>query len=223
MSLVLDAATERPAAIYGAALNHRRLQAALAAEFEQAPYQRPPQAPVLFIKPRNTVSAAGAPIPFPADADAVYAGGALGVRIARDACRVSAADALSHVGGYAVVNEVSLAETSFYRPAIQAKCRDGFCPIGPEAGPDAINPQRVQVRTYINGALAETNDSADWLRGVAQLIADVSQFLTLYAGDLLIVATPPRNARLRPGDTVAVEIDGIGRLENIVAAEEDIQ
>ncbi|UGA37105.1 hypothetical protein JOS77_23650 [Chromobacterium haemolyticum] len=64
MSLVLDAATERPAAIYGAALNHRRLQAALAAEFEQAPYQRPPQAPVLFVKPRNTVSASGAP-PFP--------------------------------------------------------------------------------------------------------------------------------------------------------------
>lgn len=220
MPLASLAMEQRPAAVYGAALNHRRLQQALAADFEQPPYQGPPRAPVLFVKPRNTLSAAGAPIPCPAS-DAVYAGGALAVRIARDACRVNAADALSHVGGYAVVNEVSLAETSFYRPAIQAKCRDGFCPIGPEAGPDAIDPQRVQVRTYVNGALVETNDSADWLRGVAQLIADVSQFLTLYAGDLLIVATPPRGARLRPGDTVAVEIDGIGRLENIVTAEEE--
>ncbi|WP_293764687.1 fumarylacetoacetate hydrolase family protein [uncultured Aquitalea sp.] len=210
--------------VYGVALNHRSLLDAMAAAFEDAPYKAPPQAPVLFIKTSNTGIGHLEPIPFPADAERIQAGGALGVVIGKRARKVLAENALAHVAGYTVVNEVSLPETSFYRPAVKAKCRDGFCPAGPLIVPaDGIDPQTLEARTYVNGQLKETNRCADLARGVAQLIADVSEFMTLEAGDMLIAGTPLRTVDLTPGDVVSVVIDGVGRLENPVIAEGSLQ
>ncbi|SCK16500.1 fumarylacetoacetate hydrolase family protein [Vogesella sp. LIG4] len=207
--------------VYGAALNHRSLAESLAAAFEDAPYKTAPRAPVLFIKTSNTQIGHGAAIPFPAGVARIQAGGALGVVIGKQARKVAAAEALQYVEGYTVVNEVSLPEDSFYRPAVRAKCRDGFCPIGPWLVPAAgINPAELEVETYVNGALRETNRCADLLRSVPQLIADVSAFMTLEPGDLLIAGTPLRSVDLQPGDVVTVAIAGIGRLENPVIAEE---
>lgn len=206
--------------VYGVALNHRSLIEAFKHKFDDTPYKTAPKTPVLFIKPGNTRIGHGAAIPFPAGIDRIQAGGALGVVIGQRARKVSEAEALNYVGGYTLVNEVSLPEDSFYRPAIKAKCRDGFCPIGPWlVDAAAINPNVLTVRTYVNGELRETNDTRDLVRGVAQLIAEISQFMTLEPGDLLIAGTPLRTVDLKPGDTVAVEADGIGRLENPVVLE----
>lgn len=210
--------------VYGVALNHRSLLEKLEADFQQAPYQKAPATPVLFIKPRNTHAGHGCAIALPTQAGKVFAGGALGVVIGKVASKVSAEQALEHVAGYTVVNEISLEESSFYRPAVKAKCRDGFCPMGPwQVDAAAIDPLQVEIRSYVNGQLAETNHSRDWLRSVPQLIAALSQFMTLQPGDLIIPATPLRQLEIHPGDTVAVEIDGIGRLENRLIAEESAQ
>lgn len=207
--------------VYGVALNHPSLLNALADEFKQPPYQQPPQAPVLFIKTRNTLIGHGAAIPFPARVGRILAGGALGVIIGKQARKVTLAQAMAHVGGYTVVNEISLLEDSFYRPAVKAKCRDGFCPVGPKIVPASeLDPQTLSVRTYVNGELRETHHCADLLRSVPQLIADISDFMTLEAGDLLICGTPLRQAYLQAGDQVSVVIDGIGQLDNPVVAEE---
>src|SRR5690606_14450553 len=117
--------------VYGTLLNYQGALAALADAIHNPPYAEPPKAPILYLKPPNTWIGYGKPIPVPAAAGAVEIGAALGVVIGRTACRVSAADALDHVRGYTIVNDVTLPHTSIYRPPIRQRCRDGFCPIGP--------------------------------------------------------------------------------------------
>ena len=148
-------------------------------------------------------------------------GPALGVVIGQDASRLSVADALKHVAGYTIVNEVSLPEDSYYRPAVKAKCRDGFCPFGPKLVPasQVANPDALGLRLFVNGELRQHNNTANCVRTVAQLIAEISEFMTLHAGDILITGTPEGRVDVQPGDRVDIEIDGLGKLTNYIVAE----
>jgi 5-oxopent-3-ene-1,2,5-tricarboxylate decarboxylase/2-hydroxyhepta-2,4-diene-1,7-dioate isomerase len=176
---------------------------------------------VLFIKTSNTRNGHDQPVLFPAGVERLQPGPALGVVIGKDASRVSAADAMDYVAGYCIVNEFSLPEDSYYRPAVKAKCRDGFCPIGPELVPASqiANPNALGIRLLVNGELRQQNNTANWVRNIPQLIAELSEFMTLHKGDVLITGTPEGRVDVQPGDTVAVEIDGLGRLVNTVVAE----
>ena len=209
--------------VFGIALNDKALYAGLEAAFSDKPYVKPPTRPVLHIKTANTHIGYGAAIPAPADGTPIYAGPSLGIVIGKRATRVSEADALAFVGGYTVVNEVSLAEISFYRPAVKAKCRDGFCPIGPVVvdAADIGDTSNLTIKTFINGQLSHTTSTDQLRAGVAELVSYLSSFMTLEAGDLIIAGTPERTAALalKAGDTVAIEIDAIGRLENPVVTE----
>lgn len=207
--------------LFGVALNYRGLLQSHLQQFEQPPYQQPPVKPVLFIKTPNTRNSHGLPVIFPKDVERLQPGPALGVVIGRTASRVSPAEAMRHVAGYTIVNEFSLPEDSYYRPAVKAKCRDGFCPIGPELVPadKVADPGALELRLYINGVLCQTGNTADWVRGIPELIAELSEFMTLYEGDVLITGTPEGRVDVKPGDEVTVEIDGLGRLVNTVAAE----
>lgn len=113
--------------LFGVALNYKGLLDSRLPEFQQPPYQKPPVKPVLFIKTPNTRNEHDAPVLFPRGVERLQPGPALGVVIARDASRVKEEEAMAHVAGYVIVNEFSLPEDSYYRPAVKAKCRDGFC------------------------------------------------------------------------------------------------
>lgn len=219
MSSALDKAAA--GTLFGVALNYQGLLRSRLEEFQQPPYQKPPVKPVLFIKTANTRNGHGLPVVFPAGVERLQPGPALGVVIGKDASRVSEAEAMSHVAGYLIVNEFSLPEDSYYRPAVKAKCRDGFCPIGPELVPASqiANPNALGIRLLVNGELRQQNNTANWVRNIPQLIAELSEFMTLHAGDVLITGTPEGRVDVQPGDIVAVEIDGLGRLVNTVVAE----
>jgi len=207
--------------IYGVALNDRRLFAERLDEFNQPPYQKPPQKPVLFIKTPNTRNHDGGQVVQPCG-ERLQPGPTLGVVIGRDASRVKAADALSHIAGYVIGNEFSLPEDSYYRPAVKAKCCDGFCALGamvPVA--DVPDPSQLGIRLRVNGELQQSGSTADWVRPLPQLIEEITEFMTLYAGDVLLTGTPPGRVDVVPGDTVVVEIDGLGQLTNSIVAEED--
>lgn len=219
MSSALDKAAA--GTLFGVALNYQGLLRSRLEEFQQPPYQKPPVKPVLFIKTANTRNGHGLPVVFPAGVERLQPGPALGVVIGKDASRVSEAEAMSHVAGYLIVNEFSLPEDSYYRPAVKAKCRDGFCPIGPELVPASqiANPNALGIRLLVNGELRQQNSTANWVRNIPQLIAELSEFMTLHAGDVLITGTPEGRVDVQPGDIVTVEIDGLGRLVNTVVAE----
>ncbi|WP_223552498.1 fumarylacetoacetate hydrolase family protein [Pseudomonas sp. BF-R-01] len=207
--------------LFGVALNYQGLLKQRLAEFEQPPYQKPPIKPVLFIKTPNTRNQHGAEVVHPGHGERLQPGPALGVVIGRTASRVSPVEALNYVAGYTIVNEFSLPEDSYYRPAVKAKCRDGFCAIGPELVPTSqlADPHSLAVTLYVNGEIRQQNNTANFVRGVPQLIAEISEFMTLHEGDVLITGTPEGRVDVQPGDTVEVEISGLGRLVNHIVAE----
>lgn len=211
--------------LFGVALNYQGLLQQHLAAFHEPPYKQPPIKPVLFIKTPNTRNVHGGAVIHPGAAVQLQPGPALGVVIGKDASRVTEAEALDHVAGYTIVNEFSLPEDSYYRPAVKAKCRDGFCAIGPELiAPSAIaDPHLLSLKLFVNGQLVQENSTANLVRGIPQLIAEISEFMTLYAGDVLITGTPEGRVNVQPGDQVEIEIGGLGRLSNSIVAQEEVQ
>lgn len=191
--------------VFSVALNHRSQLDAWDQAFRSAPYQTPPKTPVWFIKPRNTHLINGGSIPFPAG-ETVQSGATLAVVIGTTARKVPVAKVADYVAGYALANDVSLPETSFYRPAIKAKCRDGFCPLG-EVVP-LNNVDRLEIVTEINGVEQDRWSTADLVRSVPELIAAISDFITLQPGDAVLIGTPHQRVEIKPGDRVTVRAVG---------------
>jgi 5-oxopent-3-ene-1,2,5-tricarboxylate decarboxylase/2-hydroxyhepta-2,4-diene-1,7-dioate isomerase len=207
-------------AVYGALLNHCSALAELGERASLPPYGAAPRTPVLYVKPRNTLARSGDRVEIPAGVEDLEAGACLGLVIGRIACKVSLEEALDHVAGYLIVNDVSVPHQSFYRPSIRFKARDGFCPLGPAvADRRAIaNPDALVIRTYVGGVLMQTSTTADLVRPAAQLLRDVTEFMTLAPGDVLAVGVARPPPRVRAGETVDIHIDGIGTLSNPFAA-----
>jgi 5-oxopent-3-ene-1,2,5-tricarboxylate decarboxylase/2-hydroxyhepta-2,4-diene-1,7-dioate isomerase len=207
--------------VYGTLLNHRDALAALGDAVHQPPYKAPPRAPVLYIKPRHCLAGHGAAVEVPADAQALEVGAQLGIVIGREACRVREAEALAHVAGYTVCSDLSVPHGSYYRPSLRFKARDGFLPLGPWvlAARHLPQPDALEVVVQIDGREAQRYASAGMQRGVAKLIADVSEFMTLSPGDLLMLGAGPAAPLARAGQTVRITIEPIGTLEHRLVAE----
>lgn len=203
--------------LFGVALNYQGLLRSRLAEFNEPPYQQPPLKPVLFIKTPNTRNGDGQPVVMPAG-ERLQPGPALGVVIGKSASRVAERDALAHVAGYVIVNEFSLPEESYYRPAVKAKCRDGFCALGSEVI-ELADPHALTLKLLVNGEVRQENTTANFVRSVPRLIAELSEFMTLHEGDVLITGTPEGRVDVQPGDEVSVEISGLGRLTNHIVAQ----
>jgi 5-oxopent-3-ene-1,2,5-tricarboxylate decarboxylase/2-hydroxyhepta-2,4-diene-1,7-dioate isomerase len=206
--------------VVGALLNFKGAWAAMEPAMFQAPHHKPPVHPVLYLKPANTWRGPAEVIVLPPDVEAVEMGATLGVVMGRAASRVGAQAALSYVGGYRIVNDVTVPHAAVLRPPLKQKCRDTFCPMGPVIDAAKVTrPDALTIRVFVNGELRLTNSTANLIRGVGRLIADVSEFMTLDTGDVLLVGVPENPPLARAGDRVAIEIDGLGRLENTLARE----
>jgi 5-oxopent-3-ene-1,2,5-tricarboxylate decarboxylase / 2-hydroxyhepta-2,4-diene-1,7-dioate isomerase len=202
--------------VYGALLNHRTALQALGDAVSRPPYNGAPQAPVLYIKPRNTLAADGEPVAVPRGVAELEIGASLGLVIALPSVRLPESHALEHVAGYLIVNDVSVPHSSYYRPSIPFKARDGFCPLGPRVVPRAAiaNPDALTIRVYIDGELKQATTTSQLVRPVAKLLADVTEFMTLMPGDVLAVGVAAPAPRIRSGQRAGIEIEGLGRLEN---------
>jgi 5-oxopent-3-ene-1,2,5-tricarboxylate decarboxylase / 2-hydroxyhepta-2,4-diene-1,7-dioate isomerase len=202
--------------VYGALLNHRTALQALGDAVNQPPYQGAPRAPVLYIKPRNTLVASGEPVVVPAETAELEIGASVGLVIGLPACRLSPENALEHVAGYLIVNDISVPHLPYYRPSIRFKARDGFCPLGPRvvARAAVASPDALTIRVYVDGTLQQAASTSELVRPVARLLADVTEFMTLAPGDVLTVGVAAPAPRVRTGQQARIEIDGLGALEN---------
>jgi len=206
--------------VYGTLLNFRAALDRLGDAVHQPPYKAPPKAPILYIKPRNTIAADGDAVIVPLDADELEVGPSLGLVIGRTACRVTEAHALDVVGGYVVVNDVSVPHASYYRPSLRYKCRDGFCPVGAPVDRSAIaTPNALTLRVQVDGVDVLRASTSELVRPVERLLADVSEFMTLVPGDILMIGVPADAPRVRAGQHTRITIDGIGTLSNHYVAE----
>lgn len=207
--------------VYVALLNHRTAVEAIAGVASRPPHNGLPKAPVLFIKPRNTLALSGEPIEVPAGEHELEVAAMLGLVIGSTACRVAEARAHEHIAGYVIVNDISVPHPNYYRPSVRYKARDGFCPLGPRAAaPDEVgDPDKLAIHTYVDGALIQTTSTSQLIRPTARLLADVTEFMTLAPGDVLALGASAPAPRARAAQTVAIEIDGIGRIENRLVPE----
>jgi len=190
-----------------------------------------PENPVIFMKPTTALTNPGDPIPLPAACargPEVDYEAELTVVIGRTAKNVSEAQALDYVLGYTCANDISARKWQKHGGGgqwIRGKSFDGFCPLGPVlvTADEIPDPQALDIRCLLNGEAMQTGHTSDMIFSVAELIAYLSRDTTLLPGTLILTGTPPGVgfARKPPvfladGDSVCVEIQAIGSLENPV-------
>ena len=214
----LPPVTDQP--VVCVALNYAGHYNGLAAGFNQPPYKQPPRQPVFFIKPPNTLTGHLGDVPCPGSVDHVYTGAGLAFVIGLPASRVKRDQWLDHVGGYTIFNDFSLAEDSYLRPPVTAKCPDGFGPVGPYIvdRDEIADPHNLAIRTYVNGALKQTASTADLRLDIPAIIEALTEFMTLSPGAVVVSGFPAGRVAVKPGDEVKVEIEHIGFLANRVVS-----
>ncbi len=185
-----------------------------------------PSVPIIFSKVPESVVGPGDAIRIPAAVStAIDYEAELAVIIGRGGKSIRAADALQHVWGYTIVNDITARDwQSRHQQWHMGKSFDTFCPMGPWlVSADECDGTRTRVRCYVNGEERQNASTTDLIFDIPTLIETLSAGITLYPGDVIATGTPvgvgigfkpPRY--LQPGDQVRVEIDGIGALENPV-------
>jgi len=206
--------------VFAVALNHRSQTEKWDEAFSQSPYKTPPKTPVWFIKPRNTQRQSGDCIALP-EQHQTFSGATLAVVMGKTTRKVAVDDAPAYIAGFALANELSLAEESFYRPAIKAKCRDGFCPIGDVVALGDVSA--LDIITEVNGVVKQSWSTSDLHRNAAELIAALSDFATLQPGDVILLGTPQQRIPLNAGDIVTVKARGLPTLTNLFTDQQTIQ
>lgn len=210
----------RDGTVYGALLNDRATLERLAPQFDGAPYKAAPKAPVLYIKSRNTYAADGAVVEIPADPGVVRIDATIGLVIGRPARQVPAAEAMSHVAGLVIVSDLTLPHENYYRPAVVQRNRDGFCPMSEVLqGQPGFDLDQAALGVRVNGQQAYERSFATLLRPAAQLIADVTEFMTLAEGDVLLLGPGEGSPVGRAGDRVTITVPRLGELSHSLAEE----
>jgi 5-oxopent-3-ene-1,2,5-tricarboxylate decarboxylase / 2-hydroxyhepta-2,4-diene-1,7-dioate isomerase len=181
---------------------------------------RRPAVPSYFLKPPSTLNGHRGVVRRPAGTRFLNYEGELAVVVGERMHGVGIDDALAYVDGYTCANDVGLHD---FRHAdrgamLRVKGQDGFLPLGPELVPAAeFDPEDFTLRTYVNGEVVQEGGASDLLFSVAYQLADLCRLITLEPGDVVLTGTPAHSRPMEPGDTVEVEIDGIGRLTNTIA------
>lgn len=203
--------------IYGVILNSQRALDHLGAALNEAPYKAPPSAPVLYVKPAITVAGPGVAVDLPAGAEHVCVSATLGLIIGQTTRNVSVADANEHIAGFRIASDLHLPITDHYRPAFEARCRDGFLPLGqPLEWNDKFDVSTLDIRVYVNERQVHDRRLDDMVRSPQQLLAEVSAFMTLQPGDLLLLGPPHDPPTAGPGTRVRIEIPGVGVLAHTI-------
>jgi 2-keto-4-pentenoate hydratase/2-oxohepta-3-ene-1,7-dioic acid hydratase in catechol pathway len=189
--------------------------------------QGPPPKPAIFTKATTAVIGPGDPIPAHGDLTrALDYEGELAVVIGEGGSRIPAKAAMDHVFGYTILNDVTARDLQRdHQQWFIGKSLDGFCPMGPAITTrDEVDGSRLDVRCWVNGELRQNSNTSQLITGIPALISTISAGITLLPGDVIATGTPqgvgagfdpPRF--LGPGDEVAIEIGGLGRLMNRVS------
>ncbi len=185
----------------------------------QPPYKGLPAAPVLYVKPRNTWAGQGVAVGLPAGETQVEVGAVLGLRMGRDAARLSAQSALDAVDACILAADLSLPHDSYYRPAIRQKSFDLSLPMTLLPAQALSQLDSLVLNTCIDGQPQVSRALAGLLRSPAQLLADVTEFMTLRQGDVLLLGVVYQSPLAALGSSVQIQADGLATLEFTITQE----
>jgi 2-keto-4-pentenoate hydratase/2-oxohepta-3-ene-1,7-dioic acid hydratase in catechol pathway len=189
-----------------------------------------PEEPIIFSKATSSLSGPNDPVPLPRGSTKADWEVELGVIIGRDTLYVSEEDALDHVAGYCVINDVSERAFQIERGGqwIKGKSAPGFGPIGPwlVTADEVPDPQSLDLSLALNGETVQSSNTSDMIFGVAEIVSYLSRFMLLRAGDIIATGTPsgvglgmsPQRF-LKPGDVMELTIEGLGhQRQEVIAA-----
>ncbi len=178
-----------------------------------------PKVPLIFLKPPSSVIAHGESIILPPQSQQVEHEAELAVVIGKRGRWLSPEDALQHVLGYTIANDVTARDLQRSDGQwTRGKGFDTFCPVGPWVETE-FNPADALITCKVNGETRQMGSTRDMVFDVRQLLVFISSVMTLEPGDLILTGTPAGVGPLTAGDVVAVSIEGLGVLENPVRAE----
>ncbi|MCC6874338.1 MAG: fumarylacetoacetate hydrolase family protein [Sandaracinaceae bacterium] len=178
-----------------------------------------PAEPLLFLKPPSALMGTGQTIAWPAASERVDYEGEIAIVIGRELHHASEELAIASVFGVTCANDVTARDLQ--KKDVQftrAKGFDTFCPCGPWIETDYGPLGALRVRTRVDGALRQDGSSADMIFPIASLLSYVSTVMTLSPGDLVLTGTPEGVAPLEAGQSVEIEVDGVGVLRSLVGA-----
>jgi 2-keto-4-pentenoate hydratase/2-oxohepta-3-ene-1,7-dioic acid hydratase in catechol pathway/regulator of RNase E activity RraA len=181
---------------------------------------RVPSVPSYFLKPPSSLAAAGDPIVRPPGTELLTFEGEVAVIIGTRARNVAPDAAGSHIGWYAAANDIGLYDLRWADRGsnLLSKGQDGFTPLGAPASADAVDAREIVLRTRVNGEVVQADTTANLIFPFELLVADVSRFVTLEPGDVILTGTPAGSRPVEPGDVVEVELEGLSSVSNTVVA-----
>ncbi len=171
---------------------------------------RTPAQPSYFFKPASSVAASGGELERPAGTELLAFEGEIALIIGRPTRRVTPEEGWAAVSGVTASNDFGLYDLRAADKGsnVRSKGGDGFTPLGPDVIPAAsVQPDALRVRTWLNGELVQEGTTDDLLFPFGQLVADLSQLMTLEPGDVILTGTPAGSSVTQPGDVVEVEVD----------------
>jgi 5-oxopent-3-ene-1,2,5-tricarboxylate decarboxylase/2-hydroxyhepta-2,4-diene-1,7-dioate isomerase len=175
-----------------------------------------PDVPSYFLKPVSSLARSGDPVMRPRGTHLLGVEGEIAAIIGRRARHVAPEQGADHVGWFAPANDVGLYDMRWADRGsnLFSKGQDGFTPIGTPVAAELLDPHGLTVRTRVNGVIVQEDSSANLIFPVGLLVADLSRFMTLEPGDVILTGTPAGASVVEPGDEVEVELDGVGRVSN---------
>ena len=190
-----------------------------------------PPEPIVFMKATSALCGPNDPLPIPRGSEATDWEVELVIVIGARAKYVGEAEALAHVAGYAVGNDVSERDFQARRAGqwTKGKSCDGFGPLGPwlVTRDEVVDPQALKMGLTVNGAVMQDGSTRTMVYGVRHLVSYLSQFMTLHPGDVIFTGTPPGVGMgmkppryLKPGDVVETWIEGLGKQRQKVVADD---
>ena len=204
--------------VSGAVVNDAVERTLMADAFVEPPYRAAPVAPVLYIKPRGCLVPGGSIVTIAADLDGVTAAATIGIVFDRDVRNVAPTDALDGVAAAALALDLFEPVSSHYRPMMRQRSRDGFLPVGAMR---SFDPALLdgEIVTKVDGVEAHRWSLNRAVRYAATLIADVSSFMTLAAGDMLLLGVAHDAPMATAGQRMSVTAPGFDPLVIALAAE----
>ena len=174
-----------------------------------------PSAPTYFQKPVSALNGHGGAIVRPDGCQWLNYEGEIAIVIGRTCRNISAAEACDYIAGYSVANDYGLHDfrDTDAGSMLRVKGSDTLCPVGPGVVTDWDFHDK-RITTSVNGAIVQDGNTDDMEWDMHYLVADIARNITLEPGDILLSGTPANSRPVQPGDIVAVEVEGLGRLEN---------
>jgi 5-oxopent-3-ene-1,2,5-tricarboxylate decarboxylase / 2-hydroxyhepta-2,4-diene-1,7-dioate isomerase len=180
---------------------------------------RIPEVPSYFLKPLSSLAADGDPILRPRCTELLVIEGEIAVVLGKRARHVAPERGAEHIGWYAPAIDAGLYDMRWADNGsnLLSKGQDGYTPIGTPVPAAEIDPVALTIRTRVNGEVVQEDATANLIFPFGLLVADLSRFVTLEPGDVILTGTPAGARPVEPGDVVEVEVDGVGRLRNPIA------